>query len=152
MDHPVKWEREDVQFIDEDVAEIVSFLYTLNQDEQDQLSSNGTLRFNGNERLSDAVDNVIQAYRDACAAYPEPPWISYCIELYETLMIGYPNMGKILSQRIQSTQLLRSSLMDEHKILDATIYLSECGLIHMRLDRVMSSLVWETRSLRLGYV
>jgi hypothetical protein len=136
----------DIQYIDSDVEQIVKFLSQLNQAEQDQLSSDGQVRFNGSARLYDAVNNVIRRYHDMCERYSHVDTkISYYYELYGTLIEACSGLGMILRERIHSAEnMILSSRMDDNEVMQAIMDVSECDMYQMHLDRVMSSLAYKT--------
>jgi hypothetical protein len=140
-----EWEEDDIQYIDSDVDQIVEFLYHLNQDEQDQLSDYGQIRFNGSARLYDAVNNVRRAYERARGTYsPDNTKISYYYELYGTLKEAWSGMDKILNQRTSSAMNMIRSSQSENEVMQATMYMSECDMLQLHLNRVMSSLAYKT--------
>jgi hypothetical protein len=140
-----EWEEDDIQYIDSDVDQIVEFLYHLNQDEQDQLSDHNRIRFNGSERLYDAVNNVRRANQRARGTYyPDDTNISYYYELYGTLKEAWSGMNMILKDRTDSAMNMIRSSRSENEVMQATMYMSKCDMEQMHINRVMSSLAYKT--------
>ena len=143
------WDQSDVLLIDDDVETIVSFLSSIDEAEQAILSSEGRVRFNGSARLSDAVGGVIQADADTRMRYGSVDNLSYHFALYETLMVAYSEMRIILENRTESAlRLLDSNQRNGDDVMDAITHLSICEYSQICLRRLMSSLAWETGTLR----